>query len=106
MRSPSAAVRPVAAGVEAVFNIDVKPCMSWVAIAGFDASCWMNGSPGTPGVGAGAAGWAPAVALSATAAVTAPAAAIIVVASEFSGAVHGSPIQVLSAGLRPKLRSY
>ena len=43
----------------------------------------MNGSPGTPGVGAGAAGWAAAVALSATAAVTAPAAAIIVVAKSF-----------------------
>ena len=43
----------------------------------------MNGRPGTPGVGAGAAGWAEAVPLKATAAVTAPAAAIIVVAKSF-----------------------
>jgi len=73
----------VAAGVAAVFSIDVKPCISCVAAAGLDASCWINGRPGTPGVGAGAAGWAAAVPLSATAAVTAPAAAIIVVANSF-----------------------
>jgi hypothetical protein len=71
--------------VAAVFSIDVKPCTSCVAAAGLDASCWMNGKPGPPGVGAGAgaAGWAEAVALKATAAVTAPAAAIIVVAKSF-----------------------
>lgn len=65
--------------------MEVRPCISCVAAAGLDASCWMNGRPGTPGAGAGAgaAGCADAVALSVSAAVTAPAAAIIVVANSF-----------------------
>lgn len=65
--------------------MEVRPCINCVAAAGLDASCWMNGRPGTPGAGAGAgaAGCAHAVALSVSAAVTAPAAAIIVVANSF-----------------------
>lgn len=62
--------------------MEVRPCISCVAAAGLEASCWMNGRPGTPGAGAGA-GCAAAVALSASAAETAPAAAIIVVANNF-----------------------
>ena len=79
--------------------------MSCVAAAGLAASCWMNGRPGTPGVGAGAAGWAAAVALSASAAADGSRGGDHGGREEFSGAVHGSPNR-LSAGLRPKLRSY
>ena len=58
--------------------------MSCVAAAGLAASCWRNGRPGTAGMGGGgAAGSAVAGALSASAAEIAPAAAIIVVASNF-----------------------
>jgi hypothetical protein len=63
---------------------DVKPCMSCVAAAGLEASCWRNGRPGTLGAGAGAAaGSAAAVALSPSATGIAPAAAITLVASIF-----------------------
>ena len=63
-----------------------KPCISWVAAAGLAASCCKNGIPGTSGAGAGAgagAGCAAAAALNATAAETAPAAAIIDVVNIF-----------------------
>src|SRR6478735_3989703 len=65
----------------------------------------MNGRPGRPGAGAGAAGWAAAVPLNASAAVTAPAAAIIVVANSFLVLCMVLPIRLL-ARLRPNVRSY
>jgi hypothetical protein len=102
-----------AAGVAAVFRSEVKPCMSCDAAAGLDASCWKSGRPGRPGAsagagagaGAGAAGWAAAVPLNASAAVTAPAAAIIVVANSFLVLCMVLPIRLL-ARLRPNVRSY
>ena len=55
-----------------------------VAAAGLEASCWRNGRPGTPGVGAGAAaGSAEAVALSPSASPAALAAVIMLAASIF-----------------------
>jgi hypothetical protein len=57
--------------------------MSCDAAAGLEASCWMNGRPGTAGAGGAGAGSAVAVALSASAAEIAPAAAIIVEANNF-----------------------
>src|SRR5690242_20972204 len=56
--------------------------MRVVAVPGFVASCWRNGSPGKPGVGAGAAaGSAAAVALRPSASPAALAAVIMLVAS-------------------------
>ena len=77
-----AAVAGAAAGAAACapLSTDVRPCMSVVAAAGLVASCWRNGRPGTPGVGAGSAA---AVALSPSASGIAPAAAIMLVASIF-----------------------
>jgi len=74
---------------------DANVCTSWVAAAGFAASCCKNGRPGTPGAGAGAgagAGCAAAEGLSASAAETAPAAAIMVVANNFPVRCMVSPI--------------
>jgi hypothetical protein len=62
-------------------NADATFCNSCGALAGTAASWSTRGSPGTAGMGGGAAGSAAAVALSANATGTAPAAAIMLVAS-------------------------
>ena len=61
---------------------DARLCSSWGAMAGTFASWSISGRPGTTGLGGGA-GSAAAVALNVNAAEIAPAAAIIVVASNF-----------------------